>query len=104
MRLTRHPRYAWRPAVRFSDAPTAAIAAVATQSVPTIGVDQLEREIEREFGRDRDADRERAARRERGSDRERELVPAVPNDRLVPADFSQEVALTSPIRLPRPRT
>ncbi|WP_082600676.1 MFS transporter [Agromyces sp. Root81] len=104
MRLARHPRYAWRPVVSFSDAPTAAIAAVTTQAVPTIGVDQLERELEREFGRDRDTDRKRAAERERGSDADRELVPHVPNDRLVPADFSAEVALTSPIRLPKPRT
>lgn len=29
------------------------------------------------------------------------LVPPVSNDRLVPADFSEEVALTSPIPLPR---
>lgn len=105
MRLARHPRYAWRPTVRFADAPTAAIAAVTTQAVPTLQVDQLEREIEREFGREREADRSRAAVRERGSDgdRDRELVPRVPNDRLVPADFSEEVALTSPIRLPKPR-
>ncbi|MGW9629383.1 MFS transporter [Agromyces sp. NPDC055520] len=86
MRLARHPEYAWRPVVRFADAPTAAIAAVTTQAVPTLRVDQFERE----FGRDREADRE--------------LVPTVPNDRLVPADFSEEVALTSPIRLPASRT
>jgi hypothetical protein len=32
---------------------------------------------------------------------EGELVPPVPNDRLVPEDFSEQVALTSPIPLPR---
>ncbi|WP_022891054.1 MFS transporter [Agromyces subbeticus] len=79
MRLARHPEFAWRPVVRFSDAPTAAIAVVATQAVPVV----------------RDGTDERAAER-RGP-----LLPTVPNDRLVPADFSEQVALTSPIRLPK---
>jgi MFS family permease len=80
MHLARHPRARWRPVVRFADAPTAAIAVVATRPV----------RIMREHAA-RDADR----------DPGRELVPPVPNDRLVPADFSEAVALTSPIRLPR---
>lgn len=78
MRLARHPEFAWRPVVRFSDAPTAAIAVVATQAVPVV----------REAG-------------ERAAERRGPLLPAVPNDRLVPADFSEQVALTSPIRLPK---
>ena len=94
--------------------PTAAIAAVATQAIPTLQVDQLEREIEREFAlehadaRELGVERELRIERDRSFDRERgrdrELVPTVPNDRLVPADFSEQVALTSPIRLPKPRT
>lgn len=75
MHLARHPRFTWRPVVRFADAPTAAIAVVATRPV----------HIQRE-------------RRPEG-----ELVPPVPNDRLVPADFSEQVALTSPIPLPKPQ-
>lgn len=75
MHLARHPRFTWRPVVRFADAPTAAIAVVATRPV----------HIQRE-------------RRP-----ESELVPPVPNDRLVPADFSEQVALTSPIPLPKPQ-
>ncbi|MFD4422475.1 MFS transporter [Agromyces sp. NPDC058484] len=67
MRLARHPRSAWRPALRFADAPTAAIAVVATRPVRAV----------------------RAG-----------VVGAV-NDRPVPEDFSQEVALTSPIPLSR---
>ncbi|WP_307045027.1 MFS transporter [Agromyces ramosus] len=74
MHLARHPRFTWRPVVRFADAPTAAIAVVATRPVHVV--------------------------RDRRSDGE--LVPAVPNDRLVPADFSEQVALTSPIALPKP--
>jgi hypothetical protein len=34
-------------------------------------------------------------------DREGELVPPMPNDRLVPEDFSEQVALTSPIPIHR---
>ena len=80
MHLARHPRARWRPVVRFADAPTAAIAVVATRPV------RIARDTAAELaGRDRDGD----------------LVPPVPNDRLVPADFSEQVALTSPIRLPR---
>lgn len=74
MHLARHPRFTWRPVVRFADAPTAAIAVVATRPVHVV--------------------------RDRRSDGE--LVPPVPNDRLVPADFSEQVALTSPIALPKP--
>ena len=74
MRLGRHPRSAWRPVVRFADAPTAAIAVVATRPV------QIQREHRPAHG---------------------DLVPAVTNDRLVPADFSEQVALTSPIPLPK---
>jgi hypothetical protein len=80
MHLARHPRARWRPVVRFADAPTAAIAVVATRPV------RIARDTAAELaGRDRDGD----------------LVPPVPNDRLVPADFSEQVALTSPIPLPR---
>lgn len=77
MRVVRHPRSAWRPAVRFADAPTAAIAVVATRPVHLV--------------------------RDRAKPGEGELVPPVPNDRLVPADFSEQVALTSPIPLPKPQ-
>jgi MFS family permease len=79
MRLARHPQARWRPTVRFADAPTAAIAVVPTRPV----------RIVREPGRGG------------GDRRDDTLVPAVSNDRLVPADFSEEVALTSPIPLPR---
>ena len=66
--------------VRFADAPTAAIAVIPTRPVRVVR-DQaaLARDL-REHG---------------------ELVPPVPNERLVPADFSEEVALTSPIPVPR---
>ena len=36
MRLARHPEFAWRPVVRFADAPTAAIAVVPTRSMPVV--------------------------------------------------------------------
>jgi MFS family permease len=75
MHLARHPRFIWRPVVRFADAPTAAIAVVATRPVHAV----------------------------RDHRHDGELVPAVPNDRLVPADFSEQVALTSPIPLPKPQ-
>ena len=75
MRFTRHPRFSWRPVVRFADAPTAAIAVVATRPI------QVQRDHRPAHG---------------------DLVPAVPNDRLVAADFSEQVALTSPISLPKP--
>ncbi|KRE31386.1 MFS transporter [Agromyces sp. Soil535] len=82
MHLARHPRAAWRPVVRFADAPTAAIAVVPTRPLRVV--------------------RDRAAElADRDRDREGELVPPVPNDRLVPADFSEQVALTSPIPLPK---
>jgi hypothetical protein len=77
MRVVRHPRSAWRPAVRFADAPTAAIAVVATRPLPLV--------------------------HDHARPGEGELVPPVPNNRLVPADFSEQVALTSPIPLPRPQ-
>ncbi|WP_136708227.1 MFS transporter [Agromyces sp. H66] len=79
MHLARHPRARWRPVVRFADAPTAALAAIATQPVEVV------RDLE-------------AEQRER----EHALVPPVPTDRLVPADFSEQVALTSPIPLTKP--
>ena len=79
MRLARHPRARWRPVVRFADAPTAAIAVVPTRPVHVV----------------------RPARPVHEPARESELVPRVSNDRLVPADFSEQVALTSPIPLPR---
>ncbi|WP_139415464.1 MFS transporter [Agromyces laixinhei] len=85
MRFARHPEYAWRPVVRFADAPTAAIAAITTEAVPTLRIDQLEDEIERELGRGR------------------ATAPSAPRDRPEPADFSEEMALTSPIPLPRAR-
>ena len=66
MRVARHPQSAWRPIVRFADAPTAALSAIETQSVPVVG-----------------------------------SAAAIANERLVPADFSEEVALTSPIPLPK---
>jgi MFS family permease len=75
MRFARHPRSSWRPVVRFADAPTAAIAVVATRPI------QIQRDHRPAHG---------------------DLVPAVPNDRLVAADFSEQVALTSPISLPKP--
>ncbi|WP_188743943.1 MFS transporter [Agromyces bauzanensis] len=81
MHLTRHPQNRWRPVVRFADAPTAALAAIATQPVEVV----------------RDVAAEQRVR-----DRDRTLVPPVPTDRLVPADFSEEVALTTPIPLPKP--
>jgi MFS family permease len=62
MRLARHPRTRWRPVVRFADAPTAAMAVVATRPVRVV----------------------------------RDSTPA-------PVDFSEQVALTSPIPLPLPR-
>ncbi len=80
MHLARHPRARWRPVVRFADAPTAAIAVIPTRPV---------RVVRDQAGLARDL-------REHG-----ELVPPVPNERLVPADFSEEVALTSPIPVPR---
>lgn len=81
MRLTRHPQSRWRPVVRFADAPTAALAAIATQPVEVV----------------RDV-----AAEQHDQDRDRTLVPPVPTDRLVPADFSEEVALNTPIPLPKP--
>ena len=66
MRVARHPQSAWRPIVRFADAPTAALSAIETQSVPVVG-----------------------------------SAASIANERLVPADFSEEVALTSPIPLPK---
>lgn len=80
MHLARHPQARWRPVVRFADAPTAALAAIATEPVEVIRPPEAD-------GRERD--------------RERALVPPVPTDRLVPADFSEQVALTSPIPLPK---
>ena len=80
MHLARHPRARWRPVVRFADAPTAAIAVMPTRPVQVV----------------RDVPAVAHGSRERG-----ELVPPVPNERLVPADFSEEVALTSPIPMPR---
>ncbi|GAA1808282.1 MFS transporter [Agromyces neolithicus] len=36
MRVARHPQSAWRPVVRFTDAPTAALSAIETQSLPVV--------------------------------------------------------------------
>ena len=66
MRVARHPQSAWRPVVRFADAPTAALSAIETQSLPVVG-----------------------------------SAGSIANGQLVPADFSEEVALTSPIPLPK---
>ncbi len=66
MRVARHPESAWRPVVRFADAPTAALSAIETQSLPVVPT-----------------------------------ASSIANGRLVPADFSEEVALTSPIPLPK---
>ena len=82
MHLARHPRFSWRPVVRFADAPTAAIAVVPTRPM---GIVHLTAESSPP-----------TVHRHEG-----ELVPPVPNDRLVPEDFSEQVALTSPIPLPR---
>ncbi|WP_448808297.1 MFS transporter [Agromyces bauzanensis] len=86
MRLARHPRSTWRPVVRFADAPTAAIAAI---TAPMPVVDRAER-IELALERAEELD-----------EREGPLVPSVPTERLVPADFSEQVALTTPIPLAR---
>lgn len=88
MHLARHPQARWRPVLRFADAPTAAIAVVPTRPVRIVR-DESSRFME--------------SRLERGAGHapESELVPTVPNDRLVPEDFSEQVALTSPIPLPR---
>ncbi len=80
MHLARHPRARWRPVVRFADAPTAAIAIIPTRPVQVVRAEPSSAHDPRERG---------------------ELVPPVPNDRLVAADFSEEVALTSPIPMPR---
>ena len=53
--------------VRFADAPTAALSAIETQSLPVAAI----------------------------------RLASIANERLVPADFSEEVALTSPIPLPK---
>lgn len=79
MHLARHPQARWRPVVRFADAPTAALAAIVTEPIEVV--------------RDLTAEER---------DRDRALVPRVPTDRLVPADFSEQVALTSPISLSKP--
>ena len=81
MHLVPHPRARWRPVVRFADAPTAAIAIIPTRPVQIVRAEPASLHDPRERG---------------------ELVPSVPNDRLVAADFSEEVALTSPIAIPRP--
>ena len=80
MHLVPHPRARWRPVVRFADAPTAAIAIIPTRPVQMVHAEPASLHDPRDRG---------------------ELVPSVPNDRLVAADFSEEVALTSPIAIPR---
>ncbi|HEY6800298.1 MAG TPA: MFS transporter [Agromyces sp.] len=78
MRLTRHPERRWRTVVQFTDAPTSAIAAIDPPPVP------VHDEVDDCEARDR---RDHADRHD--------------DNGLVPADFSEEVALTSPIPLPR---
>ena len=65
--MARHPQSAWRPVVRFADAPTAALSAIETRSVPVVA-----------------------------------STASIANEQLVPPDFSEEEALTSPITLPKP--
>ncbi len=72
MRVGRHPVARWRPAVRFADAPTAALAVDPTRPGDIV-------------------------RHERAEPAE----PVQAAERLEPADFSEEVALTTPIPLPR---
>jgi MFS family permease len=67
LRLGRHPETRWRPALRFADAPTAAVAVVATSSIPVVPAPHTRPSAERPE----------------------------------PAEFSDEVALTTPIPLPR---
>jgi MFS family permease len=71
MRLARHPERRWRTVVQFTDAPTSAIAAIDPPPVPAV----LDDASDGRYAGDRAG--------------------------LVPADFSEEVALTSPIPLPR---
>lgn len=71
MRVGRHPDARWRPSVRFADAPTAAIAVEPTRSTEVLRSTRLAPDQQVE-----------------------------PARRLEPADFSEEIALTTPIPLP----
>jgi MFS family permease len=71
MRVGRHPDVRWRPSVRFADAPTAAIAVEPTRPVEVLRSTRLAPDQQVE-----------------------------PARRLEPADFSEEIALTTPIPLP----
>jgi Arabinose efflux permease len=71
MRVGRHPDVRWRPSVRFADAPTAAIAVEPTRSTEVLRSTRLAPDQQVE-----------------------------PARRLEPADFSEEIALTTPIPLP----
>ena len=99
MRLARHPQSAWRPVVRFADAPTAAIAAI-TQAMPVVDDEAAPSPAATATRRSR-----RRRRRGDGGERpERAERPTCRIERLVPADFSEEVALTTPIPLPLPKS
>ncbi|PDQ36541.1 MAG: hypothetical protein B5766_00245 [Candidatus Lumbricidophila eiseniae] len=83
MRIEKHPRTNWRPVLKFADAPTAAIAIIPSPDLRTVVPPEPVTPV--------------------GCSEGRSGVCACTAASVAPVDFSEEVALTSPIPLPHLR-